>query len=233
MSPALQPEMLAGLLQLASATLPIGAYSHSLGLEAAVDARCIRDAASAQRWIGDHMEYCWARGEAPLWLALFDAWEHADLQGLSHWNDRVLAMRESQEMLLECTQTGHSLRLWLLALPGLDTLNATARATLAQLQPVAYLCVHALAARALRLPAAVGLHAAAWSLLENLSAAAVKLIPLGQTAGQTLLRQLSLRLPALIERAQSHHPATASNFAPMLAILSAQHESQYSRLFRS
>ena len=57
-----------GLLQFASAALPIGAFSHSLGLEAAVDAGVVHDAASAERWIGDHLELVWARGEAPHWL---------------------------------------------------------------------------------------------------------------------------------------------------------------------
>ncbi|MBK9654152.1 MAG: urease accessory protein UreG [Rhodanobacteraceae bacterium] len=129
---------LPGLLQLASAALPIGAFSHSLGLEAAVDAGVVHDAASAERWIGDHLELVWARGEAPAWLALYDAWEQAETNALMHWNDRVLATRESAELLQESTQTGHSLRLWLLALPELTTLGADQRRVLQQLQPVAY-----------------------------------------------------------------------------------------------
>lgn len=224
---------LPGLLQLASAALPIGAFSHSLGLEAAVDAGVVHDAASAERWIGDHLELVWARGEAPHWLGLHAAWELPLHNALMHSNDRVLATRESAELLQESTQTGHSLRLWLLALPELTTLGADQRRVLQQLQPVAYLSVHALAARALGLSVATGLHALGWSLLENLGTAAVKLVPLGQTQGQALLRRLSLRLPAAIDRALDTPPDDACNFAPMLAIRSAQHESQYSRLFRS
>lgn len=224
---------LPGLLQLASAALPIGAFSHSLGLEAAVDAGVVGDAASAERWIGDHLELVWARGEAPVWTALYQAWEQTDANVLMHSNDRVLATRESGELLLECTQTGHSLRLWLLALPELTGLRADQRQALQQLQPIAYTSVHALAARALGLSAAIGLHALGWSLLENLGTAAVKLVPLGQTQGQALLRRLSLRLPAAIDRALITPVEDACNFAPMLAIRSAQHESQYSRLFRS
>jgi len=77
------------------------------------------------------------------------------------------------------------------------------------------------------------LHAAGWSMLENLSAAALKLVPLGQTQAQGMLRRLSLRLPSGIDTALATDVESASNFAPMLAILSARHESQYSRLFRS
>ncbi len=224
---------LPGLLQLASAALPIGAFSHSLGLESAVDAGAVCDAASAERWIGDHLQLVWARGEAPVWTALYDAWEQAETNALVHWNDRVLATRESAELLQECTQTGHSLRLWLLALPELAALRADQRLALQQLQPVAYASAHALAARALGLSAATGLYALGWSLMENLCTAALKLVPLGQTQGQALLRRLSLCLPAVVERALFTPAEDACNFAPMLAIRSAQHESQYSRLFRS
>lgn len=229
----LTTESLAGMLQLSSATLPIGAFSHSLGLEAAVEAGLVRDLATAERWIGDQLERVWARGEAPLWLSLYAAWAEPDVGALEGANDRLLAMRESAEMLLECTQTGHSLRQWLLALPSIPMLQPAQRDALRQLQPVGYACVHALAARALGLSAASGLHACGWSLLENLSSAAVKLVPLGQTQGQALLRRLSLRLPQALARAQATPVDQISNFAPMLAILSAQHESQYSRLFRS
>lgn len=222
-----------GLMQLGSAALPIGAFSHSLGMEAAVEAGVVADADSAARWIGDYLELVWARGDAPLWLQLHAAWERADADELARLNERVLAVRESRELLLECTQTGHSLRLWLLALPDLPGLRIDQRAELAALQPLGYLTAHALAARALGLSAATGLHACAWGLLENLTTAAVKLVPLGQTQGQAILRRLALRLPAAIATAQVAAEATVANFAPMLAIRSAQHETQYSRLFRS
>jgi urease accessory protein len=226
-------ESLAGLLQLSSAALPIGAFSHSLGLEAAVEAGLVRDVLSAERWIGDQLECQWARAEGPLWLSAYAAWSEPDAPALQRGNDRLLALRESRELLLECTQTGHSLRQWLLTLPAIPQLRPEQRTLLGQLQPVAYACVHALAARALDLSADSGLHACAWSLLENLCSAAVKLVPLGQTQGQALLRRLALRLPQALARAQSTPIDAISNFAPMLAILSAQHESQYSRLFRS
>ena len=229
----LDPACLPGLLQLASAALPIGAFSHSLGLEAAVEAGVVRDAAGAERWIGDYLDLCWARGDAPLWLRAHAAWESAELGELHALNDRVLAVRESSELLLECTQTGHSLRQWLLALPALPALGPDQRQTLAALQPLAYVTAHALAARALGLPPDLGLHAAGWGLLENLSTAAVKLVPLGQTQGQAMLRRLALRLPDAVARAMATSDGAITHFAPMLAIRSAQHETQYSRLFRS
>lgn len=221
-----------GLLQLASASLPVGAYSHSLGLEAAAEAGLLTDASAAEAWIEDYLHWVWARGEAPLWAALHDAWQAPAQDPVRALNDRVLASRESQELLLECTQTGHSLREWLLALP--DTEMQPAQATLlVELQPPSYAAVHALAARALALDADAGMLALGWSVLESLCSAALKLVPLGQRQSQALLRRVALRLPAAVASAARYDADSACNAAPMLAILSAQHESQYSRLFRS
>ncbi len=71
--PPQAPISLVRLLQLASPALPIGAYSYSQGLEWAVDAGTVHDAASAQRWIGDLLELVLARGDAPMLVRLLDA----------------------------------------------------------------------------------------------------------------------------------------------------------------
>jgi urease accessory protein len=58
-------------------------------------------------------------------------------------------------------------------------------------------------------------------------------VPLGQSAGQRILSRLSAEIPAAVDHALSLTDETRQAFSPMLAILSAQHEVQYSRLFRS
>lgn len=224
--------MSAGLLQLSSAGLPVGAFSHSLGLEAAADAGLLADSGAAERWITDYLLLIWAPGEAPLWSALHAAWESGSAAAIHRLNARVIASRESQELLLECTQTGHSLRQWLLSLP-LTALSTAQRELVSSLHPASYAAVHALSAQALGLSAADGLLALGWSLLENLCSAALKLVPLGQSQSQALLRRLSLRLPDALAIAARYDADSACNAAPMLAIWSARHESQYSRLFRS
>jgi urease accessory protein len=65
------------------------------------------------------------------------------------------------------------------------------------------------------------LHAYAWSFLENQVSAVMKTVPLGQVAGQRILSELAMTLPAL------------QNFCPALSIAGCRHETQYSRLFRS
>jgi urease accessory protein len=224
---------LPALLQLASAALPVGAFSHSLGLEAALAARVVRDAASAEQWIADYLALAWAEGEAPLWRAQYAAWLTLDESTLLSINDRLVAMRETVELRMESEQTGRSLALWLQALPQLPTLTEHHRLLLHTLQPPAYASVHACAAAVLGIAERDALLALGWSLAENLTTAAVKLVPLGQIAGQAILRRLATRLPAWVDAVLARTFAQACNFTPMLGILSAHHETQYTRLFRS
>ena len=230
---SIDPLALSGALQLASPSLPVGAFSHSLGLEAALDAGLVRDAASAERFIGDMLEGPWLHGEAPLWRALFHAWEQPDSEAIHAHNRWLIASRETSELRLENEQTGRSLVQWLHALPGSEALSPAQRETLDALVPPAFASVHALAARLLGLEAALGLHVLGFALIENLTMAALKAVPLGQSDGQAMQRRLAQRLPHWVERAMRIEADDACNFAPMLAILSARHETQYSRLFRS
>src|SRR6188768_867504 len=100
---------LARLLQLASPALPVGAYSYSQGLESAVEAGIVHDAASAQSWIGDVLELSVASMEAPVFLRLYGAWRVADFAAVEYWNALFLASRESAELRAETVQMGYSL----------------------------------------------------------------------------------------------------------------------------
>ena len=74
-------------------------------------------------------------------------------------------------------------------------------------------------------------HAFGWA--ENMVQAAIKAVPLGQLAAQRILQRLTQDIPDLVEHALQMPWDEAQVMTPMLAILSAQHETQYSRLFRS
>jgi urease accessory protein len=201
---------LARLLQLASPTLPVGAYSYSQGLEAALEAGVVSDAASAERWIADVLELSVARME----LAVLRGQLEEPSQAL---NDFFLASRETAELRAETLQMGHSLQKLLTELGVEVPIDEPAL-------PTAYAC----AARAWSIGQRDALVAYLWSWLENQVMAAVKAVPLGQTAGQKILLTLGGRL----EDIAAQEPQW-SNFAPGLAFLSARHETQYSRLFRS
>jgi urease accessory protein len=224
------PLALVRLLQLASPALPIGAYSYSQGLEWCVEAGSVRDAASAQGWIGDVLAQVQAAGEAPVLWRLCVTAERGDWETFDRWHAWFRASRESSELLAETLQMGGSLaRL----LGELDVLDADTRVVLTRIAPVTLPAAYAVAARAMGVAAADALTAYLWSWLENQVLAAMKTIPLGQAGGQKMLLALGAAIPAVVERAQQTADDDIGSFAPGLAIASARHETQYSRLFRS
>jgi urease accessory protein len=205
-------------MQLASPSLPVGAYSYSGGLEAAIEAGIVTDGESAERWIGEVLAHSIAQMEAPLLLRL--ACADADR---AHWNALFLASRESAELRAESVQMGYSLNRLLPAL-GIDPVA---------LEEPAFPTVFARAASAWGIEPQQALVAYLWAWLENHVMAAVKAVPLGQTAGQRMLYRLGTRLEGIAREAAALEDDALCNFAPGLAILSARHETQYSRLFRS
>ncbi len=205
---------LAKLLQLASPTLPVGAYSYSGGLEAAVEAGVVHDAASAERWIGDVLEFSIARMEAPILFRMMKSQE---------WNEVFLASRESAELRAETVQMGYSLNRLFKDL-GLGEVPVVEPSF-----PAAF----AYAAAQWKIEPEAALQAYLWAWLENQVMAAVKVVPLGQTDGQRILLSLGNLLPSFAGKAMQMKDEDLCNFTPGLAMLSATHETQYSRLFRS
>jgi len=213
------------LLQLASPALPVGAYSYSQGLEAAVNDGAVADASTAECWIGDVLVCGLAYLDGPLLLRLCAAWARRDAAAVAHWNGLVLASRESAELCAETAQMGFSLRQLLLQL--------VPAAELGVMEEISYPTAFAYAATAWDIAPADALSAYLWSWLENQVMAALKAVPLGQTAGQRMLLALSERARAAIAIAQSVEDDDIGAVMPRLALLSAAHESQYSRIFRS
>jgi urease accessory protein len=235
--PALDDALLLRLIWLASPALPVGAFSYSDGLEAAVDAGRVVDEAGARVWLLDHLELVQARAELPVAAQAMAAWLAGDVDRAEALNRWVRTTRESAEFRLQAEQTGRSLTDWLRqraldapqadADPRVDALRAFAPAPT---WPLAY----ALAAVRAGAPVRAALLAMAFAWAENAVQAAVKAVPLGQNAGQRLLAALAAAIPAAVDGALARAAADdAQAHTPMLAILSARHEAQYSRLFRS
>jgi urease accessory protein len=204
------------LLQLASPTLPVGAYSYSQGLEAAIEAGIVKDAESAERWIVDVLDFSIGSMEAPVLFRLLT--EKAETENL---NTLFLASRETAELRAETLQMGYSL-CRLLGELGMRDLPAG---------EVAFPTAFAFAARQWGIEPREALLGYLWSWLENQVMAAVKGVPLGQTAGQKILLSIGNSLPSIAEQAMESK--NLANFAPGLAMLSTRHETQYSRIFRS
>lgn len=220
---------LTALLQLASPALPIGAFSYSQALEAAVETGLVVDAAGARRWIAAGLDLL-AGGEAVMLIRLCKAWDEEDDEAVREYNDTLLAWRESAELRQETEQMGASLsRL----AQDLEWGEPGARARLAAIKPIALPTAYAHAATSLGLPVAHALTAWLYAWLENQVSAAIKAIPLGQVAGQRILYGLHEAVTRAVQRALDATEDSLSTFAPMQGILSARHETQYSRLFRS
>lgn len=221
---------LARLLQLASPFLPVGGYSYSQGLEWAVESGMASDADGARRWIGDALRHGVGRFEAPIFVRLYRAWDEGRFEAAEEWNAVFRAARETAELRAETEQMGYSL---VRLLHDLGDFDPEALAVLAALAPVSFPAAFGFAASRWGVPLEAALHAYLWAWAENQVGAAVKAIPLGQTAGQRMLAALGGLLPEVVEAALALPDDELSNFMPGFALASCLHETQYSRLFRS
>lgn len=215
------------LLQLASPGLPIGMYSYSQGLERAVDDGWVNDLQQTEEWIAGILEQCLLRVDLPIAARLYDAWSEQDEKAVENWSITLLAWRETAELRAEDRQTGQALAR-LLANMDLSEAGSWQRkddTTLA--------AMFALAAVKWQIPKKEMLAGYVWGWLENQVLNAVKLVPLGQVAGQRLLYKISVYIPELLQQGLQLEDDEIGGSVFGAALASSRHEMQYSRLFRS
>lgn len=220
------------LIWLASPALPIGGFSYSEGLEASVERSLVATENEAADWLSHQLHLTLARGDLAVLVQAVAAWRAGDLARVQALNRWVLSTRETAELRLQTEQMGRSLLDWLRNQDGADAARRAQTDALAAMDP-SYPVAYALAAARTEAGArdiALG-HAFGWA--ENMVQAALKAVPLGQNAGQRALARLATEIPAAVDTALALPVGEPQAFSPMLAILSAQHETQYSRLFRS
>jgi urease accessory protein len=233
------PATLLRLMWLASPALPVGGFSYSEGLEAAIDTGCVQGEAAVGDWLLDQLHLSLARADLPACAQAFRAWQPLNSpQRLQDLNDWVLATRESAEFRLQTEQMGRSLVEWLRngEHAGDPRIARCAALAPAPTWPVAFALACALVCPAQDLSrdaAEPALLALAFGWAENMAQAAMKSVPLGQSAAQRILTRLTQAIPGAVAQALALPDNARQAFTPMLAILSARHESQYSRLFRS
>ena len=220
------------LIWLASPALPVGGFSYSEGLEAAIDHGLVHDEASCTQWLLEQLLLTQARGDLAAIAQAVPAWQAMDRPRLQALNAWVLATRESSEMRLQTEQMGRSLLEWLRSLQTHSPVHPEALQCLAALSP-SWPLAYALALAGSQAPLEHALQACAFGWAENMTQAALKAVPLGQSSGQRMLAALARTIPEAVQTALSLTDETRQAFSPMLAILSSRHETQYSRLFRS
>jgi urease accessory protein len=218
------------LIWLASPALPVGGFSYSEGLEAAVDQGHVKDEATASGWLSQQLALTLARADLAVIAQALIAWRHDDLARIAQLDAWVLQTRETAELRQQTEQMGRSMVEWLKSVRPQEAARATAQLTSAQLTyPVAF----ALAASSSTATERDAALAFAFGWAENVMQAAIKSVPLGQSAGQRILARLAAEIPSAVDDALALDDESRQAFSPMLAILSSRHETQYSRLFRS
>jgi len=215
------------LMQLISPALPIGAFTYSQGLEWAVENKTVSDADDVSQWLTGLLQESMTYLEIPLLKRLFYAVASKDIQQVNDWSAYLLACRETRELRQEEINRGRALATLLKDLAIEDVELYAASLSQTQMTGYALACVkwH------------IDLRQAAlgyvWGWLENQVAAAVKLVPLGQTAGQRLQLHLAGLIPEVVSMGLQLDDEEIGSSAPMLAMASSFHETQYTRLFRS
>jgi urease accessory protein len=215
------------LLHLASPGLPIGAFAYSQGLEAAVAAGRVADEPGARDWILGLLGASFARLDLPVLARLHRAWGAEDEEGAGWWSAFLLASRPASELRAEDRHLGTALG------RVLDGWGIAEAGRWARRPDVTYAAMFALGAVRGGAPLAAALAAFAFAWAEAQTSAAVRLVPLGQTAGQRILAAASRDIPRALDLALGLPDAEIGAGAPGQALLSAHHETQYSRLFRS
>jgi urease accessory protein len=218
------------LLQLTSPALPVGAYSYSEGLETLVDRELICDAQTLQLWLSESLTIGAMGMETAILLRAHRGWMNREIDRLAYWNNWLSATRESAELQQQNWQMGRSLlKLMRDLYPQMDWVEID-RAVGAECNLAIAFAIASGMGEIDERTAAIGY---LYSWASNLVGAGVKLIPLGQTAGQRIMLDLSASIITTVDRVLDLPDDGLFSCSWGLALASMNHETQYSRLFRS
>lgn len=215
------------LLQLVSPGLPIGAFAYSQGLETAIELKWLANRHEVLSWLRGLVLDCLAELDVPVFFRLYQAWGDGNGKQIEFWNAFILASRAASETHAEDARLGKAL------LRILATLGVAPDTQLQPQGPVAYMTAFALACVQWQIHMTTAASAYLFAWAESQVSAAVRLVPLGQSDGQSILAELALAVPEAVARAASVADENIGAGAPAHGIACALHETQYSRLFRS
>ncbi|AFZ56344.1 urease accessory protein UreF [Anabaena cylindrica FACHB-243] len=216
------------ILQLASPALPVGAYSYSEGLEMLVENSIITSVEHLKHWLEAELIYGSIRLDGAVMVRALQAAKVGDLEALCRWNLWLSALRDAEELRASSWQMGRSL---------LQLLGKLEPEVLPLATAVGYPCNYAIAfgiaSHHWQISPQTALLTYLHSWANNLITAGIKLIPLGQTAGQQLLLGLQDLLSTTMGEILALEDDDLVCCSWGLSLASMQHETQYTRLFRS
>jgi urease accessory protein len=218
------------LMSWLSPAYPVGAFSYSGGLEWAVEAGDVKDAATLTDWLGTMITHGSVFCDAAFFVHAHTASRIGNGEALRAVVELASAFASSKERHLETTAQGRAFMDATLAAWPCDALS---RLETIWPNTIAYPVAVGVAAAGHAIPLAPALGAYLHAVVANLISAGVRLIPLGQTAGQRVLAELepvvaSAAQAAIITRLEEVGSATIR-----ADIAGMRHETQYTRLFRS
>jgi urease accessory protein len=214
-----------------SPSFPVGAFSYSHGLEWLIESRAVTDEASLEAWVLDVLRHGSGRSDGILFA---HAWRAALSRhippGLKDIVEFAAAFSPSAERHLESTAQGDAFaltvrRAW--SVPTLEKLRTEWDG------PLAYPVAVAIAAADHGIPLGPALIAYLHALSANLISAGLRLIPLGQTAGQRITAAIEETVSEIAEEAEAARLEDIGSALILTDIASMRHETQYTRLFRS
>lgn len=224
------------LMHLVSPSLPTGGFAYSQGLECAIETGWINGEALLEQWLLNVLETGMAHVDIPLLQMLYQAVEDQDLPAFTRAAQWVRACRETKELRNEEAHRGRAMAAIIkeLGLCHAGMVNAEKKAPWHKVIASSQLAGFAFAAALWEIPTQAAAQGYLWSWLENQVLAAVKIIPLGQSSGQRVLAKLSPAIDAaVVTGLQIKEIEQMGNSLPALGLAASNHETQYTRLFRS
>ncbi len=215
------------LFQLISPSLPTGAFTYSQGIEWAVECGWVTDKKSLVNWLNSILFSSFQELEIPLLKRLYHTWGDRDLESFTYWADYLVACRETKELRMEEINRGRAMS------KILEQLDPDLEKPWLEVVKKCQVAGFALAASRWDIDLKDAALGYIWGWLENMVMAAVKIVPLGQTAGQLALAALIETAPDVIKEGLTLEDDNIGGSCPAFAIGSCLHETQYTRLFRS
>ena len=219
------------LLQLCNSNCPLGAYSYSEGIETLVEKQIIDNSSSLEKWLINELKYGSIRVETAILIRAYYSFLAQNSTELLYWNNWLTASRETLELRQQNWQMGKSL------LRLIKSLESENQFLLDTISCISDNCNYAIA---------FGITTACWQIslqnsvlgyfqnwVSNLVTVGVKLIPLGQTEGQKILLKINQIIPEVSAGILQIKDEDLASCSWGLSLASMQHETLYSRLFRS
>ncbi|WBY00569.1 urease accessory protein UreF [Ramlibacter tataouinensis] len=227
---ALTPTRLAKLQAWFSPSFPIGSFGYSHGLEWVVEAQEVRDAGSLAEWVAGTLRHGAGRSDAILLAELWRAVHEQDWELADEISVLAAALQPTYERRLESLNQGRAFLAAVAAgwpAAAIDTFQARCGGE------QSYAVAAGVATAAHEVPLDSALVASLHAFAANLVSAGVRLVPLGQTDGVRIMAALEPLIAEIAQEAQSSSLDDLGSATFLADIASMNHETQYTRLFRS